>query len=74
MPPRDRSFSNFLRYPSLIVEVLSDTTEAFDRSDKFADYRKLESLQKYVLVSQNSLTLWQMRNIAGVSESGFILL
>jgi Uma2 family endonuclease len=49
---RDRSFSNFLRYPSLIVEVLSDTTEAFDRGDKFADYRKLESLQEYVLVSQ----------------------
>jgi Uma2 family endonuclease len=51
--PRDRSFSNFLRYPSLVVEVLSTTTEAFDRGDKFADYRKLESLQEYVLVSQN---------------------
>jgi Uma2 family endonuclease len=51
--PRDRSFSNFLRYPSLIVEVLSSTTEAFDRGDKFADYRKLESLQEYVLVSQS---------------------
>jgi Uma2 family endonuclease len=49
---RDRSFSNFLRYPSLIIEVLSDTTEAFDRGNKFADYRKLESLQEYVLVSQ----------------------
>lgn len=43
MTPRDRSFSNLLRYPSLIVEVLSSTTEAFDRGDKFADYRKLES-------------------------------
>ncbi len=50
--PRDRSFMNFLRYPSLIVEVLSNTTEAFDRGDKFADHRKLESLQEYVLVSQ----------------------
>jgi Uma2 family endonuclease len=49
---RDRAFKNFLRYPCLIVEVLSDTTEAFDRGDKFADYRNLESLQEYVLVSQ----------------------
>ncbi len=46
------TFDNFLRYPCLIVEVLSSTTEAFDRGDKFADYRRLESLQKYVLVSQ----------------------
>ncbi len=49
---RDRAFDNFLRYPSLIIEVLSPTTEAFDRGDKFADYRQIESLQEYVLVSQ----------------------
>ena len=49
---RDRAFKDFLRYPCLIVEVLSDTTEAFDRGDKFEDYRHLESLQEYVLVSQ----------------------
>jgi Uma2 family endonuclease len=40
---RDRAFKNFLRYPSLIVEVLSETTEAFDRGDKFEDYRQLNS-------------------------------
>jgi Uma2 family endonuclease len=49
---RDREFKDFLRHPCLIVEVLSDTTEAFDRGDKFNDYRNLESLQEYVLVSQ----------------------
>lgn len=49
---RDRAFDNFLRYPCLIIEVLSPSTEAFDRGDKFADYRQLESLQEYVLVSQ----------------------
>lgn len=49
---RDREFKNFLCYPCLIVEVLSDTTEALDRGDKFADYRHLDSLQEYVLVSQ----------------------
>jgi Uma2 family endonuclease len=51
--PRDREFKNFLRHPCLIVEVLSDTTEAFDRGEKFGDYRNLESLQEYVLISQN---------------------
>jgi Uma2 family endonuclease len=49
---RDRELKDFLRHPCLIVEVLSDTTEAFDRGDKFGDYRNLESLQEYVLVSQ----------------------
>ncbi len=52
---RDRGFDNFLRYPSLIVEVLSATTEAFDRGDKFADYRQITSLQEYVLVSQTRM-------------------
>ena len=38
--------------PTLIVEVLSKSTEARDRGFKFAEYRKLDSLQEYVLVSQ----------------------
>jgi Uma2 family endonuclease len=59
-----RSFSNFLRYPSVIVEVLSGTTEAFDRGDKFADYRKLESFQEYVLVSQNLMRVEVFRRNA----------
>lgn len=50
--PRDRELPLFKRHPCLIVEVLSDSTEAFDRGDKFADYRQLESLQEYVLISQ----------------------
>jgi Uma2 family endonuclease len=39
--------------PALIVEVLSKSTEAFDRGDKFAHYRRIESLREYVLVSQS---------------------
>src|SRR5947209_20455661 len=38
--------------PTLIVEVLSKSTEANDRGFKFAQYRKLESLHEYVLVAQ----------------------
>jgi Uma2 family endonuclease len=54
---RDRAFENFLRYPCLIIEVLSSTTEAFDRGDKFADYRHLDSLQEYLLISQNRMNI-----------------
>lgn len=48
---RDSETSDYKRFPKLIVEVLSDSTEAFDRGDKFADYQTLESLQEYVLIN-----------------------
>ena len=38
--------------PRLVVEVLSDSTEAYDRGDKFAAYRSIPSLEEYVLASQ----------------------
>lgn len=38
--------------PQLIVEVLSDSTEAFDRGDKFTYYKSIESFCEYLLVSQ----------------------
>lgn len=41
----------FKRFPNLIIEILSDATEAFDRGDKFENYRALESLREYVLIS-----------------------
>ncbi len=40
--------------PTLIVEVLSKTTEAYDRGRKFESYRKLASLREYLLVSQDA--------------------
>ncbi|HEY9849724.1 MAG TPA: Uma2 family endonuclease [Leptolyngbyaceae cyanobacterium] len=49
---RDRELLNHKKYPCLIVEVLSKSTEAFDRGDKFFDYQQLESLQEYVLINQ----------------------
>ena len=42
-----------LQNPVVIVEVLSPSTEAFDRGEKFLRYRQLESLQEYLLVTQN---------------------
>ncbi|MCM0590332.1 MAG: Uma2 family endonuclease [Gloeotrichia echinulata IR180] len=50
---RDTNFEYFKRYPSLIIEVLSPSTEAVDRGDKFSDYQELDTLQEYVLVNQN---------------------
>ena len=41
--------------PIVIVEVLSPSTEAYDRGDKFAHYRQLQSLQEYILVSQDKV-------------------
>lgn len=41
-----------LTNPVLIVEVLSDSTEAKDRGEKLLPYRTLDSLQEYILVSQ----------------------
>lgn len=38
--------------PILVVEVLSDSSEAYDRGDKFAQYRTLPSMKEYVLASQ----------------------
>lgn len=49
--PRDQDTSDYKRFPKLIVEVLSDSTEAFDRGNKFFDYQALESLEEYVLVN-----------------------
>lgn len=43
--------------PTLVVEVLSPTTEEYDRSRKFALYRRLESLKEYVLINPETRRL-----------------
>lgn len=43
---------DMLTNPTVLVEVLSPTTEAYDRGAKFAQYRRLESFREYILVSQ----------------------
>jgi Uma2 family endonuclease len=39
--------------PTLIIEVLSDSTEKYDRGKKFAHYQRIEALREYVLLSQD---------------------
>ncbi|HEY0320270.1 MAG TPA: Uma2 family endonuclease [Pyrinomonadaceae bacterium] len=45
--------------PLVIIEVLSDSTEAYDRGKKFENYQSIESLKEYLLVSQNSQRIEQ---------------
>ena len=59
--PRDRETRYYKQHPKLIIEILSDSTEAFDRGDKFHHYQELESLQEYVLVSQTQAQLDVLR-------------
>ena len=42
--------------PRLIVEVLSDATEAADRGGKFANYQTLASLEEYLLINSHPLS------------------
>lgn len=51
--PQDPS-GQTLANPRVIVEILSPTTEAYDRGEKFSRYRQLDSLEEYVLVSQDT--------------------
>lgn len=49
---QDDVFDTLLN-PILLIEVLSDSTEGYDRGKKFQHYRSIESLREYVLVSQD---------------------
>lgn len=65
--------------PSLLIEVLSPSTEAHDRGFKSMQYRKVESLTEYILVSQTEPRLeryrrqpdgdWQLHDIVGMDET-----
>jgi Uma2 family endonuclease len=54
---RDKITPQHITYPCLIVEVLSPSTETYDRSGKFRLYRKNPSLQDYLLVSSTSIEM-----------------
>ena len=43
--------------PTVLIEVLSDSTEAYDRGRKFRQYQRLDSLREYVLVSQDEMAV-----------------
>jgi len=51
---QDREVDTLLN-PAVIVEVLSPTTAAYDRGDKFRHYRRIDSLREFVLISQDRM-------------------
>lgn len=65
--------------PDIVIEVLSSSTEAFDRGAKFRAYRTIESLKEYVLVSQDKPLVeqylkngdgsWQYTAVEGLESS-----
>ena len=56
----DDTFDTLLN-PIIFVEVLSPSTQVYDRREKFAHYRQLTSLQEYVLVSQDKVLVEHYR-------------
>ncbi|MFM7887639.1 MAG: Uma2 family endonuclease [Pseudanabaena sp.] len=54
---RDKTTTQYITYPSLIVEVLSPSTESYDRGSKFRLYRNNPVLIDYLLVSSTSIEI-----------------
>lgn len=54
---RDKATTQYITYPCLIVEVLSKSTEAYDRGGKFRMYRNNPRLIDYLLVSSTSIEM-----------------
>ncbi len=73
--------NDVLLNPQLIVEVLSPSTEGYDRSEKFDHYQTIETLTDYLLVEQDQARVmlytrrtdfWEMRVIMGIAGSVFL--
>ena len=54
-PRFDDQVKDTLLNPTLVVEVLSDSTEKYDRGKKFENYRQIESFAEYVLIAQDEI-------------------
>lgn len=52
-PELEKRRGDTLLNPSLVVEVLSPSTEAYDRGDKFEQYAQIPTLREYLLVAQD---------------------
>lgn len=74
--PDDLRAETVMEHPKVIVEVLSESTAAYDRGEKFAQYRKLDSLEEYALIDPDRRTVEVFRRVdqgdwlLAASESG----
>jgi Uma2 family endonuclease len=62
---RDRRAVEAIQYPKLIVEVLSPSTAGFDRGDKFKFYRRIPTLEEYVLIDSEKVGIDCYRKTSG---------
>lgn len=69
--------SNAIVNPTVIVEVLSKSTESYDRGDKFFIYRQIDSLKEYILIDQykaqvevyqRQSDLWKIQRVTGIDN------
>lgn len=76
---RDKKNNLFKNFPSIIFEVLSDSTALYDKEIKLKYYKKIESLNYYVLVAQNEIMvevysrindsqIWQYQTFESLDE------
>lgn len=78
-PPVEADSDHEISNPVLVAEVLSPSTEDFDRGTKFGHYRTMDSLQEYLVLWQDQAKLeqhtrtpegfWLLREIEGISQS-----
>ncbi|HWS83788.1 MAG TPA: Uma2 family endonuclease [Ktedonobacteraceae bacterium] len=70
---KDKKLKPFkIQYPRIIVEVLSPSTEKFDRKEKFSRYRCCLSLEVYILVHQDEMLIEVYRKSTGWKKERFI--
>lgn len=66
---RSRQAIEFIQYPCLIAEVLSPSTEAYDRGGKFTHYRRIKTLKEYLLIDAQQISVECFRlNDKGIWE------
>ncbi|MBL8470214.1 MAG: Uma2 family endonuclease [Rhodocyclaceae bacterium] len=74
--PGDLQADLSMQHPRAIIEVLSDSTAAYDRGEKFAAYRQIASLQEYALIDPDRLSIEVFRRtpegdwLLAASEAG----
>lgn len=68
--PRDKD-DRFCRYPKLLIEVASDSTEAKDRGEKLLAYLQSETLEEYVIVAQDRPEAAMHRRTSGWGREEF---
>jgi Uma2 family endonuclease len=62
-PVRDPSSATHVTNPSVIIEVLSPSTEAYDRGEKREHYQQIDALREYVLISQHQRRVEVFRRV-----------